>query len=75
VARKLRMIQEQRQDQSSFFEQEITETKAETPKTVLGLNSGEDCFCSSETKQDRRTAPRPKLLASERRLHKQRPEP
>jgi hypothetical protein len=31
--------------------------------------------CSSETKYHRRMAPRPKLFASKRRLHKQRPKP
>jgi hypothetical protein len=44
-------------------------------KTVLGSSPDEDGFCSSETKHDRRTAPRLKLFASARTLHKQRPQP
>jgi hypothetical protein len=35
---------------------------------------GEGSSCSSETKHDRRTAPRPKLFVSKRRLQKQRPQ-
>jgi hypothetical protein len=36
------------------------------------LSPGEGGSCSSETKHNRRTAPRPKLFVSERRLQKQR---
>jgi hypothetical protein len=36
----------------------------QNPKTVLSLSSGEDGFCSSESKRCRRTAPRPKLVVS-----------
>jgi hypothetical protein len=35
----------------------------------------EDGFCSSEIKHDRRTAPRPEMFVSARRLQKQRPRP
>jgi hypothetical protein len=34
------------------------------PRKLLGSSLGEDGFCSSETKHDRRTAPRPKLFES-----------
>jgi hypothetical protein len=45
-----------------------------TLQNCLGFNSQcEDGFCSSETKHDRRTVPRPKLFVSKRRLQKQRP--
>jgi hypothetical protein len=41
-------------------------------KSALGSSPGEDGFCSSETKHDRRTVPRPKLFVSVRRLREQR---
>jgi hypothetical protein len=44
-------------------------------KSVLSSFPGEGVSCSSETKHDRRTAPRRKLFVSKRRLQKQRPEP
>jgi hypothetical protein len=50
------------------FGEEITETEATTPKTVLGSGPNEDGFCSSETKHDRRTALRQNLFVSARRL-------
>jgi hypothetical protein len=40
------------------FEEKMTETKVTTPKNCLGSITGEDSFCSSETKHDRRPAPR-----------------
>jgi hypothetical protein len=44
-------------------------------KNVLSSNPSEGGSCSSETKHDRRTASRPKLFVSKRRLQKQRPQP
>jgi hypothetical protein len=44
-------------------------------KSVLGLSPGEGGFCSTETKHDRRTAPRPKLFVSTKRLQEQRSQP
>jgi hypothetical protein len=41
-------------------------------KTVPSLSIGKGHFCSSETKHDRRTKPRPKLLVSARRLNRRR---
>jgi hypothetical protein len=47
--------------------------KVNTPKkTVLSLSLGEGGCSSSETKHDRRKAPRAKLGVSDRRLQKQR---
>jgi hypothetical protein len=43
-------------------------------KSVLGSSLGKGSFCSSEIKHDRRTAPRPKLFSSARRLQEQMPE-
>jgi hypothetical protein len=43
-------------------------------KSVLSSIPAEGVSCSSETKQDRRMAPIPKLFVSNRRLQKQRPE-
>jgi hypothetical protein len=52
------------------------ETEVTIPtKKVLGFNPRENGFCSSETKYDRKTARRPKLFASARRLQEQRPQP
>jgi hypothetical protein len=51
-----------------------TLAKATTSKNVLGFFHDENCSCSSETKHHRRTAPRPKLFVSARRLQKQRPQ-
>jgi hypothetical protein len=48
VARKLRTIEERRQDQNCFGE-EITGTKFTIPKSVLGSSPGEDVFCALET--------------------------
>jgi hypothetical protein len=44
-------------------------------KSVLSLIPSEGGSCSSETKHDRRTAPRPKLFVSRRILQKQRLQP
>jgi hypothetical protein len=43
-------------------------------KSLLSSIPGEGSSCSSETKHNRRTAPRPKLFVSERRLQKQGPQ-
>jgi hypothetical protein len=74
VARKLSTIEESREDESCF-EEEIAETKARTPKTVLRSIPGEDNFCCSEIRHDRRAAPRTKLFVSKRRLQEQRSQP
>jgi hypothetical protein len=44
-------------------------------KSVLSSSPFESGSCSSETKHDGRTAPRPKLIVSKRKLRKQIPEP
>jgi hypothetical protein len=44
-------------------------------KIVLSSSLGEGGCCSSETKHDRRKAPRAKLLVSDSRLQKQRSQP
>jgi hypothetical protein len=44
-------------------------------KTVLRSNLGEGGFCSWESKHDSRTAPRPKLFVSARRLQEQKSQP
>jgi hypothetical protein len=44
-------------------------------QNVLGSSPGEGSFCSSETKHDRRTAPRPKMFLSVVRLQEQKPQP
>jgi hypothetical protein len=41
-------------------------------ESVLGSKPHEGGFCTSETKHDRRTSPRPKLLVSTNRLQEQR---
>jgi hypothetical protein len=41
-------------------------------RTVLGSSPGEGVFCISETKQDRKTAPRPKMFVSASRLQEHR---
>jgi hypothetical protein len=48
----------------------IKGTKVINPKTVLGSSPDEDGFSSSETKHDRRTAPRQNLFLLARRLQK-----
>jgi hypothetical protein len=76
VARKLSTIEELRQDQSCLFRRGCYRNKDHaSQKTVLSSIPGEDGFCSSETKHDRRTVPRQKLFVSARRLQKQRPQP
>jgi hypothetical protein len=47
--------------------EEISE-RTKLRKSVLGSSSAEGGFRSSETKHDRRTAPRPKLFATAKRL-------
>jgi hypothetical protein len=44
-------------------------------KSVLGSSTGECGYCSSETKQHRKTASNQKLFVSKRRLQEQRPQP
>jgi hypothetical protein len=46
------------------FDKEIPGTTATTPKTILGSSPGEDVFCSSKTKHDRRMAQRTKFLST-----------
>jgi hypothetical protein len=52
-------------------EEEILEG-SKLRKSVLSSSPGEGGSCSSETKHDRRTAPRPELFVSARRLQEQR---
>jgi hypothetical protein len=44
-------------------------------KKVLRLSPGEGSYCSLETKNDRKKAPRAKLLVSNRRLQTQKSQP
>jgi hypothetical protein len=71
VARKLSTIEERRQDQSCLFRQgDYTNKGHNHEKCVLRSIPGEDGFCSWVIKHDVRTAPRPKVFASKRRLQK-----
>jgi hypothetical protein len=45
--------------------EEIAETKVTTRETVLRSSPGEEVLCSSETKHNKKTAPRPKLCRRE----------
>jgi hypothetical protein len=49
--------------------------KGHNPENVLGSSPGEDGFCSSVTKHDRKMAPRTTLLVSAERVHEQKPQP
>jgi hypothetical protein len=49
----------------------LQKQRQEPRKFVRGSIPSEVGFCSSETKSDRRTAPRPKLFVSKRRLQEQ----
>jgi hypothetical protein len=60
--------------QKVCFEQ-IIGKESTIKKTILGLISKEEGFCSLETKHNRMTMPRPELFVSKRRLQKQRPQP
>jgi hypothetical protein len=71
VARKLSRAEERRQTKVVCFEEQITERRQHR-KTVLGSSTEEGSSCSSETKHDRRTAPRQNLFVSARRLQEQR---
>jgi hypothetical protein len=57
------------------FGKEIQEQRPQPQKPVLDSSPGEDGLCSSKTKHDKRTAPRPKLFVSMRRLQEQMPQP
>jgi hypothetical protein len=50
--------------------QEENKGRSQLRKTVLSSIFGEDCFCSSETKHDKRMAPRPNLIVSNRKEQK-----
>jgi hypothetical protein len=75
LAPNLSTVKEWSQDQSSCFGGKVTETHATTTKKFLGWSSGEDGFCSSETKRYRRKATKPDLFFSTRRLQKLKPQP
>jgi hypothetical protein len=69
VARKLNTIEERHQELSSLFRILANRNKGQNPdKAVLSSSPGEDFSCSSEATQDNRTAPRPKLFFSWRKL-------
>jgi hypothetical protein len=74
VPRKLSTIEESRLSQLFVSKKRLQKQRSQLRKTLLGLILGEDGFCSSEIKQNRRTAPRPKFFVSKRRLQKQRPQ-
>jgi hypothetical protein len=57
------------------WDQEVILEMSKLRRIVLSSSPGEGGSCSSETKHDRRTAPKPKLFASKRRLQKERPQP
>jgi hypothetical protein len=57
------------------FGKDITETRATTPKTVLGSIPDEDVFSTLETNDGRRTKIRSALFVSARTLQEQRPQP
>jgi hypothetical protein len=67
VARELNTIEEQRQDRNCIGER-IKEPRSQTRTSVLGSSPGENGFCGSKTKHDRRTALSPKLFVSTRKL-------
>jgi hypothetical protein len=56
-----------------YDQEEVLEGR-DSGKGVLSSSPGEGCSYSSEIKHDSRTAPRPKLSVSKRRLQKLRPE-
>jgi hypothetical protein len=58
----------------SWYQEEILE-RLKLRKSVLSSSPSEGGSCTSEIKHDRRTAPRPKLFVSKRRLQEQRPQP
>jgi hypothetical protein len=57
VARKLRMIEEWRPDQSCLFRKGDYRNKGYNPENVLGLITRKSISCSSKTMPDRRMAP------------------
>jgi hypothetical protein len=72
VAQKLSAIEERLQDPKLFVSRRKLQDKGHNPeKSVLGSGPGEDVFCSSVTKHDRRE-PRTKLFVSAGRLQEQR---
>jgi hypothetical protein len=50
-----------------FLEPGKKNIRVRTPESVMSSIPGEGGSCNSETKHDRRTAPRPKLFVSKRR--------
>jgi hypothetical protein len=50
------------------FEEEIIETNATTPKSVLGSSPDKEVLCSCKTKHRRRTVPKQNVFVWERRL-------
>jgi hypothetical protein len=69
AARKLCKIDERRQRPKLYVSKRRLQKQRPQPrKTVLGSSPDEDIFCSSETKHDRRTAPRQNLFVSARKL-------
>jgi hypothetical protein len=57
------------------WDQEENIDRSKLWKSVLSLSTNEGGSCSSETKHDRRMAPRPKLFVLARRSQEQRPQP
>jgi hypothetical protein len=76
AGRKLNTIEERRQERSCLFRRGYYRNKAHNPEqSILGSIPGEDRFFSSETKYDRRTMRRPKLLVSAGGQKEQRKQP
>jgi hypothetical protein len=57
-----------------LWDQEEILERSKLRKSVQSSSPSEGGSCSSETKHNRRTAPRPKLFASTRKLQEQRPQ-
>jgi hypothetical protein len=62
------MIEEWCQDQSCLLRRGDCRNKSQYAEELQGSIPSEDGFCCSETEHDTRTAPRPKLFVSARRL-------
>jgi hypothetical protein len=73
IARKLSTIEERRQDPSCLSRRGDYRNKVHNPQTLLSLIPSEEGFCNSETKHNRRPAPRPKLFVSPERLRRPQP--
>jgi hypothetical protein len=66
VARKLSTVEERRQDKVLFVSMRRLRKRRPQPRQpVLSSIPGEGGFCSSETKHDRRTAPRQSIVCLE----------